>query len=118
MALFAGGRSVWKSYQRLQTDTENLGNSKDLLEDARRALDIARGRYKAGVGTFTELLNAQAALNDARKQRVLAVSKWRTARLKLAESLGKLGLWGQNLKTSLVIRSRHSPPIRQSDGKE
>ncbi|KVP50844.1 TolC family protein [Burkholderia ubonensis] len=84
---------VWKSYQDLQTDTTNLDNSRDLLDDAHRALDIARGRYKAGVGTFTELLNAQTALADAQKQRVLAVSKWRIARLKLAASLGNLGLW-------------------------
>ncbi len=87
---------VWKSYQSLQTDIANLGNSKDLLKDAQRSLDIARGRYRAGVGTFTELLNAQTALTDAQKQRVLAVSKWRTARLRLAKSLGKLGLWDLN----------------------
>ncbi|WCM21931.1 TolC family protein [Paraburkholderia bryophila] len=87
---------VWKSYQSLQTDTANLGNSKDLLADAQRSLDIARGRYKAGVGTFTELLNAQMALTDAQKQRVLAVSKWRRARLRLAASLGDLGLWAEN----------------------
>lgn len=84
---------VWKSYQSVQTDTANLDNSQALLTDAQRALDIARGRYKAGVGTFTELQDAQAALADARKQRVLAVSKWRTSRLRLAASLGNLGLW-------------------------
>ncbi|ALB14658.1 hypothetical protein ACT79_30375 [Burkholderia pseudomallei] len=82
-----------ESYQSLQTDTANLDNSKDLLGDAQRSLDIARGRYKAGVGTFTELLNAQTALADAQKQRVQALSKWRTARLKLAASLGSIGLW-------------------------
>lgn len=84
---------VWKSYQALQTDAINLTTSKDLLDDAQHSLDIARGRYKEGVGTFVELLNAQMALADARKQRVLAVSKWRTARLSLAASLGRLGLW-------------------------
>ncbi|WGS46928.1 TolC family protein [Burkholderia sp. JSH-S8] len=84
---------VWTSYQNLRTDTANLDNSRDLLGDAQRSLDIARGRYKAGVGTFTELLNAQTALADAQKQRVQAISKWRTARLKLAASLGRLGLW-------------------------
>ncbi|MGS0893203.1 TolC family protein [Burkholderia stagnalis] len=86
---------VWKSYQSLQTDTTNLDNSQHLLDTALHSLEIARGRYKAGVGTFTELLNAQSALADARRQRVLAVSKWRTARLKLAESLGRLGLWNE-----------------------
>ncbi|WP_406806115.1 TolC family protein [Burkholderia semiarida] len=84
---------VWTSYQALQADAINLTASRDLLDDAQRSLDIARGRYKAGVGTFVELLNAQTALADAQKQRVLAVSRWRTARLSLAASLGKLGLW-------------------------
>jgi outer membrane protein len=83
---------VWKSYQSLQTDTTNLDNSKYLLEDAQRSLEIARGRYKAGVGTITELLSAQTALADAQRQRVLALSKWRTARLRLATSLGNLNL--------------------------
>jgi outer membrane protein len=87
---------VWKSYQSLQADTTNLANSKDLLADAQRSLEIARGRYKAGVGTFTDFLNAQSALADARKQRVLAISKWRTARLKLAAGLGTLRLWNAN----------------------
>jgi len=84
---------VWKSYESLLTSTANLGISQDLLTTAERSLEIARGRYREGVGTFTELLNAQAALTDARKQRVLAVSKWRTSRLKLALSLGNLGFW-------------------------
>ncbi|WP_425485212.1 TolC family protein [Burkholderia guangdongensis] len=83
---------VWKSYQELRADTTNLTTSGALLDDAQRSLDIARGRYDEGVGGFTELLNAQTAFVDARKQRVLAVSKWRTARLRLAAGLGKLGL--------------------------
>ncbi|RKU04649.1 TolC family protein [Burkholderia sp. Nafp2/4-1b] len=83
---------VWQSYHGVQTNAANLANSRDLLNDAERALDIARGRYREGVGTFTELLNAQVALADAEKQRVSAVSKWRTARLKLAASLGRLTL--------------------------
>lgn len=84
---------VWRSYQSLQADVENLENSKALLDDAQRSLEIARGRYKSGVGTFTELSNAQTALADARKQRVVAVSNWSTDRLGLAKSLGNLGLW-------------------------
>lgn len=84
---------VWKSYQNLRTDTANLTNSQELLADAQYSLDIARGRYKAGVGTFPELLNAQTALADAQKERVQAISRWHTSRLRLAASLGSLGLW-------------------------
>lgn len=84
---------VWRSYESLKTNTANLGISQELLTAAERSLEIARGRYREGVGTFTELLNAQAALTDARKQRVLAVSKWRTSRLRLALGLGNVGFW-------------------------
>ncbi|AOK28571.1 channel protein TolC [Burkholderia singularis] len=83
---------VWQSYQSLQSDTANLDNSKELLSDAQHSLQIARGRYKAGVGTITELLNAQTALADAQKQRVQAVAKWQTSRLRLAQSLGSLDM--------------------------
>jgi outer membrane protein len=83
---------VWTSYQALKADAINLTTTRDLLDDARRSLDIARGRYQEGVGTLFELLTAQTALTDAQKQRVLAVSKWRTARLGLAASLGRLNL--------------------------
>ncbi|MCY0389292.1 TolC family protein [Robbsia sp. Bb-Pol-6] len=84
---------VWRGYNGVQTDADNLANSRDLLDDAQQALDVARGRYKEGVGTFTELLNVQMVLADAQRQRVSALSKWRAARLALARSLGKLGVW-------------------------
>ncbi|WP_414451731.1 TolC family protein [Burkholderia sp. 22PA0099] len=84
---------VWKSYHSVQAYSLNLDNSRKLLDDAQHSLAIARGRYRAGVGSFIDLLNAQTALADAQKQRVLAISHWRTARLELAASLGELGLW-------------------------
>lgn len=87
---------VWQSFQQLQAGAINLALSKDLIDDARRSLDVARGRYKEGVGMFIELLDAQTALADAQKRRVLALSKWRTGRLSLAASLGKLGLWTEH----------------------
>ncbi|HDR9057456.1 TPA: TolC family protein [Burkholderia vietnamiensis] len=83
---------VWKSYYNVKTDAANLTNSRELLADAQRSLDVARGRYREGVGMFAELLNAQTALADAQKRRVLAVSKWRMACLRLAASIGKLKL--------------------------
>ena len=85
--------NVWKSYQALRTETENLKATGDLLQSATQSFDVARGRYKAGVGNILELLNAQSALANAQQQRIQALSNWRTARLKLAASLGKLGMW-------------------------
>jgi outer membrane protein len=84
---------VWESYQSLQTETENLKATDDLSQSATQSFNVAQGRYKKGVGTIIELLNAQSTLADSKQQRILALSNWRTARLKLASSLGKLGFW-------------------------
>lgn len=84
---------VWSSYHDVRTSAANLVNSRDLLDDAQSALDMARGRYDEGVGTFTELLTAQSMLEEARNQRLRAISKWRDSRLRLAASLGRLGFW-------------------------
>ncbi|MFA6921724.1 MAG: TolC family protein [Gallionella sp.] len=84
---------VWKSYQSLQTETENLKATDNLSQSATQSFNVAQGRYKAGVGTIIELLSAQSTLANSRQQRIKALSNWRTARLKLAGSLGKLGFW-------------------------
>lgn len=84
---------VWKSYQSLQTETENLRVTDNLSQSATQSFNVAQGRYKAGVGTIIELLSAQSTLASSLQQRIKALSNWRTARLKLASSLGKLGFW-------------------------
>ncbi|MGZ8171641.1 MULTISPECIES: TolC family protein [Methylobacter] len=84
---------VWKSYQSLQTETENLKATDHLSQSATQSFNVAQGRYRAGVGTVIELLSAQSTLASSRQQRIKALSNWRTARLKLAGSLGKLGFW-------------------------
>lgn len=83
---------VWNSYHSVRSIAANLANSLHLLNDAEHALRLARGRYKEGMGTFAELLSAQTALGDAHRQRLRTISKWRTTRLQLAASLGRLGL--------------------------
>ncbi|WP_211461146.1 TolC family protein [Collimonas silvisoli] len=81
---------VWKSAQALRTEAENLNTTDILLHSARQSFDVAQGRYKAGVGTILELLKAQSDLASAQQQRILALSNWQTARLRLAASLGRL----------------------------
>ncbi|XOD01283.1 TolC family protein [Burkholderia sp. 22PA0099] len=82
---------VWKRYHEAETNAANLKNVRDLVDSAGRALKVAQGRYQEGVGTFSELLDTQVALADARRQRVQVESRWRSARLRLAASLGRLG---------------------------
>lgn len=86
-------RDVWVSYQTLKSDTDNLVNVESVLVSAQGALKASEQRYLGGAGTILELLAVQSALANARQQRIQALSEWRTARLQLAGSLGKLGLW-------------------------
>lgn len=83
---------VWKSYQALLTESENLNSTSDLLQSADQSFKVALGRYKAGVGNMLELLSAQSARASAQQQRIQALSNWQFTRLKLAGSLGRLGL--------------------------
>jgi len=86
------GLDVWTSYQALKTATKNVENSATLLDIAQRSEDAALRRYQAGVGNILELLNAQSALATAKRQRIQALTDWRTARLQLAGKLGRLGI--------------------------
>jgi len=81
---------VWKSNQALRTEAENLKSTDILLRSARQSFDVAKGRYKAGVGNILELLKAQSDLASAQQQRILSLTNWQTARLRLAASLGRL----------------------------
>ncbi|MFM0074600.1 TolC family protein [Paraburkholderia sediminicola] len=86
------GLDVWKTYQSLQTDLQNTGNTAALLNIAQRSFDAAKHRYTAGVGNILELLHAQSQLADAHQQRIQALTDWRAARLQLAAKLGRLDL--------------------------
>ena len=87
----AGG--VWTSFQSLEADGENLRNADTLLRSAQESFEAVRHRYQSGVGSILELLSSQNALASAEQRRIQAQSDWRTARIQLALSLGKLGMW-------------------------
>ncbi|MGQ0700294.1 MAG: TolC family protein [Panacagrimonas sp.] len=84
---------VSKSYRAFGSGMQTLEVTAELLDSARQSFDIAQGRYRDGVGGILELLNAQTALSRASQLRIESLSSFQTARLKLAASVGKLGLW-------------------------
>lgn len=83
---------VWTAYQALTMTTRNLGASAELLRVAQRSFDAAQNRYRTGVGSMIELLNAQSAVAGARRQRIRSLTDWRASRLDLAASLGRLDI--------------------------
>ena len=81
---------VWQAYQRLQTAAEAVQTTRDLLASAEQSERVALGRYKAGVGTVLDVLNAQSALAGARMQRIQSELDWYVYRAVLAQAMGAL----------------------------
>jgi len=81
---------VWTAYQHLTTATQSLRTTADLLNSAEQSERVALGRYKAGVGSMLDVLNAQSALAGARQQRIQSVFDWNISRASLAQAMGSL----------------------------
>ncbi|MEK6375531.1 MAG: TolC family protein [Acidobacteriota bacterium] len=84
------GLQVWTSYFALQTATQRLATSRDLLASAQESAEVAAGRYRAGVGNIIDLLTAEAALENARALEVQARADWFVAVAQLAHDTGNL----------------------------
>ena len=56
---------------------------------AERELEMARDRFRAGVGDNIELVTAQTTLANARLDQVAALALYNGARLNLAAALGR-----------------------------
>ncbi|MCC7547631.1 MAG: TolC family protein [Burkholderiales bacterium] len=81
---------VWTAYQDLRTERTALDTSADLVASAQENYSVALGRYRAGVGTVTDLLNAQSALADAELRRIQARYRWNVSKAALARAIGVL----------------------------
>ena len=81
---------VWTAYQNLTTATQSLRTTADLLNSAEQSERVALGRYKAGVGSILDVLNAQSALASARQQRIQSTFNWNISRATLARAMGNL----------------------------
>lgn len=65
--------SVEQGYANLLSNFENIGTTTQALEQAKEALRLAQLRFRAGVGTSTDTINAENALTTAEGNRVNAI---------------------------------------------
>ena len=82
---------VIKAYADATSSLKNLDASATLLEAAQSALAVSQRRYNKGAADIVELLNAQAALSDARHERIRCLAEWRSAQLRLLAGAGQMG---------------------------
>jgi len=84
------GLQVWTSYYALQTAMQRLTTSRDLLRDATESVNVAMGRYRAGIGNILDLLTAESALENARAEEVQARTDWFLSLAQLSHDTGTL----------------------------
>ena len=77
--------------QTLQTLAEQVRAAESAFGLAKRELDLSRDRFAEGISDNVEVIDAQAALADARNGRVSALADYTRARINLAAALGRAG---------------------------
>lgn len=87
-------KAIARSYGDATFALKNLEISETLLDAAQEALAVSRRRYDKGAANMEEVLSAQAALSDARSERIRCIAEWNSARLQLLANAGKLGHQG------------------------
>ncbi|MDQ3818442.1 MAG: TolC family protein [Acidobacteriota bacterium] len=73
----------------LRTAVAQVRAADESVRLAQRELEMARDRFRAGVGDNLEVVNAQTALANARDAQVNALAQYNAARLNLAASVGR-----------------------------
>lgn len=91
---------LWTAWQGVRTSAATVGASRDLVASASEAHRAALARYRAGLGSLIEVLNAQSTLADARQQEAAARFNWHRARVALIKSSGVLNTADLNLETA------------------
>ena len=83
---------VWKAYQLLIINSQALRAASDLHASAQSAEKFTLGRYKAGIGSILDVLNAQSVLATAGQQKIGALYDLKVSKLLLAQTIGILDL--------------------------
>ncbi len=78
---------VEQYYSQLQSNLNNVQTSSVALNQAREALNLARLRFQAGVGTQTEVIDAENDLTRAEGNRVTAILDYNRALANLQRSV-------------------------------
>lgn len=81
---------LWTAWQGVRTTAATVEASQAVVASASEAHRAALARYKAGLGSLIEVLNAQSTLADARQQEAATRFNWHRARITLIKASGVL----------------------------
>jgi outer membrane protein TolC len=80
---------VRRSVLEMRRAEQSIRLSEQTVIQARENLELAEGRYSAGVGNIIEVTDAQVSFSSARANRIQAVYSYKTALAQLERALGK-----------------------------
>jgi outer membrane protein len=80
---------VRQSFLTLRQAEESIRVSEQTLVQARENLDLAEGRYAAGVGNIIELTDAQVSLTSAEANTIQALATYKTAVAQLERAINQ-----------------------------
>lgn len=83
---------VEQAYANLQSNLENIQTTTVALEQAREALRLARLRFQAGVGTQTDVINAETDLTRSEGARITAILGYNRALAALQRAVSNISV--------------------------
>ncbi|MBW4502001.1 MAG: TolC family protein [Scytonema hyalinum WJT4-NPBG1] len=83
---------VEQAYSQLQSNLENVQTANAAVDQAREALRLGRLRFQAGVGTQTEVINAENDLTRTEGNRVQAILDYNRALARLQRAITSRGI--------------------------
>ncbi|MBW4469645.1 MAG: TolC family protein [Stenomitos rutilans HA7619-LM2] len=101
--------SVEQGYANLLSNFENIGTTTQALDQAREALRLAQLRFRAGVGTSTDTINAENALTTAEGNRVNAIIGYNRSLATLQRAVTHLPIPTGSTLPSLVAPGGSAP---------
>jgi outer membrane protein TolC len=78
-----------QAYLNLTAAEEQITTSELIVKQADENLDLAEGRYKAGVGTAIETTDAEVSLSNAKTSAVQALYNYNVAQAQLEKAMSK-----------------------------
>lgn len=100
-------QDVWNSWHNYQTSQQSWDTSLDLLDSSTALKDVALGRYKEGIGTILDVLNAQSQYSSALQSQLNARYNLLTTRIDLVRAVGVLDL--ETMRPEATVALPESP---------
>lgn len=80
--------ALWRQHALFQSARSQVNVSKALVASATESVEVAQGRYREGVGSILDLLQAQRVLEQARASQISAQASWLLALAQLRFHVG------------------------------